>query len=91
MGNYLKSKKSGMVGYRVANRELADKLIIFFKEKGSELAWINEDKYGLEVLISESELNRLSLRFSDVTIEMKKNGVEIAWPAIYGNPHFTYL
>jgi hypothetical protein len=91
MGNYFKSKKSGMVGYRVANSEIADKLIKFFKDKESELAWINEDKYGLEVLISESELNRLSLKFSEVTIEMRKNGVEIAWPAIYGDPHFTYL
>jgi hypothetical protein len=91
MGNFLKSKKSGMVGYRVPSKEDADKVIEYFKNKGSELAWFNQDKWGMEVLISEKELQRLDIRYYDVTKDMRANNVDIGNPAIYGDPHFTYL
>jgi hypothetical protein len=91
MGNFLKSNKSGMVGYRVQDENLAQELVKFFEEMGSNLAWRNTDSYGHEVLISEVELQRIQIRASDVTIEMRKRGFNLNWPAIYGDPHFTYL
>lgn len=94
MGNYFKSKKSGMVGFTVSNNELADALLNYFVEKGSNLAWRNDDNtYNrIEILISEVELRRIGFNhYSDVTKEMRQRGYDIGWPAIYGDPHFTYL
>lgn len=91
MGNLLKSKKSGMVGYQVNEENLAEELIKYFEQKGSSLAWRNSDKYGLEVLIPEQELLRLEIKATEVTKEMRGMGFFIPWPAHYGDPHFTYL
>ena len=95
MGNFLKSKRSGMVGFYVPDRLSADKLVEFFSEKGTNLAWIDENpvyvKNKVEVLVPENELERLALRATDVSIEFRNLGHDVSWPSIYGNPHFTYL
>jgi len=90
MGNLLKSKKSGMVGYRVPDLEIANFVLAYFLEKGTTLAWINMDSYGIEVLIAEIELKRINVRYTDVTIDIKQKGFGINWPAIYGDPHFSF-
>jgi len=91
MGNFLNSKKSGMVGWKVNSEEDAEKVIEYFKSKGTDSAWVNVDKHGIEVLNSEKELGRKNIRYYDVTKDMRSNNVNIGIPAIYGDPHFTYL
>lgn len=52
----------------------------------------NDDNNRIEILISKDELRRINLNnYTDVTKEMKERGNYIGWPAIYGDPHFTYL
>ncbi len=91
MGNYLKSKKSGMIGFTVNVKQDADDVVNYFIEKGTNLAWIDNYKEKFEVLISENELKRINIRCSDVSKEVRDRGIDISWPSIYGDPHFSFL